>query len=322
MTMVEEPIDSRQMQIFVALARGGNLKAAAGEIGVTESAVSHAIRNLETNLGLKLCQRAGKGLQLTEDGKVFLRESLKILASMGNLRSRLEEGACERSKEIRLACAPSFIQFALPSILPQFLERSPGVKLKIVPADRESCLSQIERGEAAAAVLVNLPQDSDRFEGVRLFGDELKALMSARHELAECRSVPVRKLFGESVYLQNQNSYTSRMILWELQRRAFQPKNVTYVNNSEALRQLIRLNLGISFQPLWAYGGSLASDEFAWRPVEGVALKREWYFAWSRDAISNIHVRSLLMLCEEWAQRFHSPIRTAHGSLEPSLAAL
>ncbi|MDQ8204667.1 LysR family transcriptional regulator [Pelagicoccus sp. SDUM812003] len=300
--MREDPIDSRQMQIFVALAHGGSLRAAATHLKVTESAISHAIRNLENNLGTKLFARVGKGLSLTEDGKLFRTEAVKILSRMQDLRSRLSNRSSKRLNEIHLTCATSFIQFALPDILREYRRCFPNVEVKVSPADRDTCLKRLETGNTTAAILVNMPPESPKYQGSPLFVDELQVLMAADHELAAHAAIPVHRLSAENVYLQNHNNFTSRMVLSEIQRWSFQPKNLTYVGNPEALRELIKMKLGISLQPLWAFREGLDSHHFVWRPAEGLNLQRKWYFAWPRNSVKDLRVRSLMWLCEAAGQ--------------------
>jgi DNA-binding transcriptional LysR family regulator len=73
---VNDPIDSRQLQIFLCLAGKGNLKSAAAELFLTSSAISHSISNLEASLGVSLFYRSGKGLVLTPKAEFLYRKEI------------------------------------------------------------------------------------------------------------------------------------------------------------------------------------------------------------------------------------------------------
>ena len=73
-------LDSKQLRTFVSLARTGSFTATAKEVFITQSAVSHSMRALETELGCRLLNRVGKRTTLTLEGEQLLRHAEKIIA--------------------------------------------------------------------------------------------------------------------------------------------------------------------------------------------------------------------------------------------------
>lgn len=291
------------MQVFIALAHGGSLKAAASELMITESAISHAVRNLEKNLSTKLFFRAGKGLALTKNGRIFLREAVGIMSRMRDLRGSLAFEDKTGSNEFRIVAATSFIRFELADILREFANCFPDVSVSVTAADRDTCLELLNKGEANAAILVNLPEGSRDHNGVHLFSDQLQVLMSKNHRLASFANLPVHALSREKVYLQSRNNFTSRMIENEIARWSFRLRNTTYVSSYEALRELTKSGLGITFQSRWAFRDDWDEEYFAWRSVAGLDLYRKWYFAWPRDSITDIKKRTFMRLCQTAGKR-------------------
>ncbi|MES1166607.1 MAG: LysR family transcriptional regulator [Pseudomonadota bacterium] len=86
-------LDSRQILAFSALARRGSLTLAAKDLFLTQSAVSHAIKALEEEVGCRLVDRAGKRVLLTQAGEQFLRHTDKIMSEMEAARAELENGS-------------------------------------------------------------------------------------------------------------------------------------------------------------------------------------------------------------------------------------
>src|ERR1700754_1487668 len=86
-------LDSRQLLTFAALARRSSFTLAARDISLTQSAVSHAIKALEKEVGCRLVDRTGKRVLLTQAGEQFLRHTEKILQEMEIARSGLETSA-------------------------------------------------------------------------------------------------------------------------------------------------------------------------------------------------------------------------------------
>ena len=295
-----EPIDTRQIQIFVALAQGGSLKAAASKVGITQSAVSHAVSNLERDLDAKLFQRKGKGLKLTGLGKIFLPESINILRLLCEMRSKMDRKNASIGRCIRIACAHSFIQFAMPDILCEFQRCFPFAEIQLIPADRGTCIDKLEGGEVDAAILVNLPKRMKNLVDFHLFDDELKAVMSPEHKLAKSSAIPLHEFVKTSVYLHNSNSFTSHLVINEIHRRSFRCPDIQYVANPEALRELVKMKLGISLLPQWGFRAGTDRERFVWREIEGLNLKRSWHFAHLQRSVPDVFISTLVGLCKSF----------------------
>lgn len=296
---MDDLIDSRQLRAFIALAHGGSLKAASSMLNLTDSAVSHAVRNLEKELGLRLFKRVGKGLRLTESGEILLQTSIPIMTQMRDVRFRLAANQEATRSEIHLVASTSFIRVALHDILEEFSFCFPNVEVSVRAADRDGCLDLLKKGEVNAAILVNLPEGSVEISGELLFSDTMQVLMSAKHKLAKYPAIPVHALCNERVYMRSRKNFTCEMIENEIRRRSFKLRNVTSMGSFEALREMVRLGIGITFESPWALREDVNTDEFVWREIENLNLARDWYFAWPKAAAVDMQMGVLLKLCKK-----------------------
>lgn len=82
-------IDSRKLLAFITLTQVGSFTAAARELNLTQSAISHAIAGLERDLGIRLFNRLGRTVTITEAGNVLREHTLRIVAEMGKARDAL-----------------------------------------------------------------------------------------------------------------------------------------------------------------------------------------------------------------------------------------
>lgn len=311
MKSIEGPIDSRQLLAFVQLAHGGSLKAAARELTVTESAISHAIRNLESSLDAKLFKRNGKGLVLTGSGILLLAEAIDILARMRDIRARirLQEGV--ESSEIRIVSATSFIRSVLHDVLSEFRYCFPATEIAVTAADRNNCIEALAKGEADATILVNLPRESDGLRGKYLFSDDIRVLMSTSHPLARYPVIPLHALCRERIYMRQQQNFTTSLIRQEIARWSFQMRNIVHINSFEAATELVRLGMGVTFQTPWALRMGKENKEFTSRKVEELDLRRDWYFAWPSNRTMDLRMKTLMRLCEFAGYRLSQKMRTA-----------
>jgi LysR family transcriptional regulator, glycine cleavage system transcriptional activator len=117
------------IRVFEAVARRGSFKAAAAELNLSPSAVSHAVSNLEAAMGVALFDREGRTARLTVSGEVFVRH---VGVAFEELRRGLDSVAAEQGRGLlRVHCAPSFAYAWLSPRLARFLAAMPGVEVRL-----------------------------------------------------------------------------------------------------------------------------------------------------------------------------------------------
>ncbi|MBF7009946.1 LysR substrate-binding domain-containing protein [Novosphingobium resinovorum] len=122
------PIALQPLSVFEAAARQGSFRQAADELGLTPSAVSHAVTKLENSLGTRLFDRSLRQIKLSADGEALYRH---VAAGFVEIRRGLEEVSARRARFLRLHAAPSFAALWLTPRLPAFLESHPGMDIRI-----------------------------------------------------------------------------------------------------------------------------------------------------------------------------------------------
>lgn len=116
------------LRAFEAAARTGSFRAAAADLGLTPSAVSHAIRGLEDLLAAPLFLRDGRSIRLSPQGETLMAH---VERGFGELRTGIASIAARGPERLRLHCAPSFAALWLVPRLRKLLEQAPGLELRI-----------------------------------------------------------------------------------------------------------------------------------------------------------------------------------------------
>lgn len=122
------PIALQPLSVFETAARHGSFRLAADELGLTPSAVSHAVTKLENSLGTRLFDRSLRQVRLSADGETLYRH---VAAGFIEIRRGLEEVSSRRARFLRLHAAPSFAALWLTPRLPAFLKGHPGMDIRI-----------------------------------------------------------------------------------------------------------------------------------------------------------------------------------------------
>lgn len=116
------------LRLFEAAARTGSFRTAASQLGLTPSAVSHAVRKLEQSLGVPLFDRSARSVRLTYEGEVLMRHAGR---AFDDLRRGMEAVSARAPTLLRLHCAPSFAAQWLTPRLPAFLAAHPGIDVRL-----------------------------------------------------------------------------------------------------------------------------------------------------------------------------------------------
>ena len=137
-----------QLRIFVAVAERENMTRAAEAVHITQSAVSGAIAALEAQHQVRLFDRVGRRIELTEAGRMFLDDARAILARVDSARQALADRAGLRGGRIALVASQTIAGYWLPERLARFHQRYPAIALDVAIANTEGAARAVLAGEA------------------------------------------------------------------------------------------------------------------------------------------------------------------------------
>ncbi|MBT0571552.1 LysR family transcriptional regulator [Curvibacter sp. CHRR-16] len=183
-----------QLEIFAVLAKLGSFSRAAAALGITQSGVSHALKQLETELGVMLLKRDVGNITLTDSGERLLPRANDILQQKEALQQEagLERGITRGTLRIASFGATSSLRL-LPPLLARFRQAHPMVEVHIDEVvDDKVVYCLLER--RAEIGFVVLPED--RFDTVPLVTDELVAVLPAAHPLAKQEAIRAQDFEG------------------------------------------------------------------------------------------------------------------------------
>ena len=185
-----------QLEVFAALARAGSFSRAAALLGITQSAVSHALRALEGELQVQLVRREGPHSPLTDAGTRLLQRANDILQQKEALRQEAdaERGMARGTLRVASFGATSSLRL-LPPLITEYRRRQPAVLVQIDEQNDDTVVKWLLERRVEIGFVV-LPDE--RFETVPLVEDELVALLPASHRLAAQRSIRAADLQGEA----------------------------------------------------------------------------------------------------------------------------
>ena len=121
-----------QLRIFIAVAEREHITAAAKALHITQSAASAAIAALENHHGVRLFHRVGRGIMLSDAGRLFLEEARQVLARAAAAQATLDDLGDLRRGTLRLVASQTIAAYWLPPFLALFQARHPGLAVELV----------------------------------------------------------------------------------------------------------------------------------------------------------------------------------------------
>jgi DNA-binding transcriptional LysR family regulator len=246
MTSIETQVELRGLRALVTVADSGSFRAAAAQLGYTQSAISHQVAELERALGASLFTRpGGRGhVSLTEAGEAAYRHARRTFTELHALDASVRATRGGERTVVRVALFQTAAAELLPAALRLLREEWPGIEVVLTETDDDPRLVDwLAQGRLDLALTIN-QQPDDRIELIRLFEDPWVVLTRRDSDLAAVERPSFDLLDGADVV-----AWTSR---WEIQgeleaawrRRGINPHVVYRTDDNLALQRLVAAGLG------------------------------------------------------------------------------
>ena len=195
-----------QLRVFVATADDLSMTRAAERLNLTQPAISAAIAALEARHAIRLFNRIGRRLELTETGRLFLHEAREIIARVNHAQRRLHDLSDLLSGEVRLAASQTVATYWLPPRMARFAAAYRGITLPLVVGNTAQTVDAVLSGRADIGV-VEGNVDEPALVSRRVGGDRLGLFAAPQHPLAG-RPLQAQDLRGAVWVLREKGSGT------------------------------------------------------------------------------------------------------------------
>jgi DNA-binding transcriptional LysR family regulator len=199
-----------QLRIFIAVAERQHVTQAASELNLTQSATSAAIAALEARYGIKLFDRIGRGIVLTQTGRDFLIEARAVVARAKAAAEVLNDLAGLKRGSLALAASQTVANYWLPSRIQAFRQDHPGIDLQVTIANTEQVAQAVRQGSADLGFVEG--QVDDPLLAIRkIDGDSLVIVVGINHPWVGQTRITPNRLTSSGWILREPGSGTRSM---------------------------------------------------------------------------------------------------------------
>jgi DNA-binding transcriptional LysR family regulator len=181
-------VDFLGIQAFLSIAERGNFQRAAAHLNLSQTALSHRIRKLEDDLGLKLLSRTTRPVTLTRAGLALLPKAQATIEELSATMEELRGQGRSGQKRLSIGCLPTIAERHLPRILRRFGERYRDVAVRVYDNSASEIVSLVQAGTAEFGLTIVTANSADLATNV-LLKEAFVLVCATDHPLARERSV-------------------------------------------------------------------------------------------------------------------------------------
>lgn len=259
--------DLQSFELFRSVALAGSIAAAATRHGMSASAVSKRVSDLENALGASLITRHRRGIELTPAGKLVLKHAAALDDRIHRLEADLRDEANGARGTIRMAANTSAITQFLPEDLAEFMLANPGLTIRMAEKESVEIIDAVQSGAIEIGIFSGF-SDAPGLTLLPYRRDTLVVCAPTGHPLTRQSFVGLRDLDGEKfVALQRRSSLQAHV-----DRRAAELgidiRTTVEVKSFDGVRRMVQARLGIAILPFGAVEAYLHDGSIAMIPID------------------------------------------------------
>lgn len=295
-------LEVRHLRVVDAIHREGTVSRAAERLHLTQSAVSHALRDLEERLSIRLFRRENRRMAATGPGRRLLKTATLVLEEIRQAEKDIGHQARGSRSSLRIATQCYTCYAWLPRVLEDFMRDFPAIELEIVPEATDDPVEALLTGDLDLAILHERARRDDVLERP-LFHDEFVAILPEGHPLAVRHFLRPIDFRNQHLILHS-NPETSHVITHFLSPAGIRPERVSQLRLTEAVVEAVRAGLGVTALSGWVAAPRLKRGGLAAVRLSAEGLRRTWTAAMMRERSDERPLLDLVELIRRHARPF------------------
>ncbi|HMN70348.1 MAG TPA: LysR substrate-binding domain-containing protein [Rhodoblastus sp.] len=266
-------VSLRQVTAFLAVADAGSFTRAAEQLKVAQPALSQAVRELESSLGLRLFDRTTRRVELTTAGREFRDAAVKIVSDLEFAVRNARDLAGRKRGRVVVAAPPLLAAAVLPQAIVEFSSQYPDVQIVVVDAPTTSIVDTVRSGGADCGI-GTFPAGESGIQQIALMRDRLLLFCRADSPFAEAASVRWSDLHRRPLVTLSPTSAIRRLVEIGFETAQIALTPAYEVHQIVTALSLVKAGLGVAVLPTYAYSEAKFREVVA-RPLGDPEIGRD-----------------------------------------------
>lgn len=290
-------LEIRHLKLVAAVAETGSVTRAGNRLHLTQSALSHQLRDAEEQLGARLFERKNGRMILTSAGDRLLLAARAVLEELNRAESDINKNgasATDAKGLIRISTQCHTAYHWFPPRLILFQKKFPGVEVQLVIEVRNNPFEALLEGKLDLA-LISEPIRNRKIRYTPLFEDDVVIVVPPKHRLAAKNCAAPEDFTAENILLYAPKA-NSTLLTKILEPAGIQPRKIQEVMLTEVILEMVIGGVGIAALPRWAVGPQLASGALIGVPLQPPGYRWQWSVAQLRENHAPAYVQEFIHL--------------------------
>ena len=286
----------RHLQIFVAVADCGKMRAAAERLHISQPSVSQAVRELESYFNIKLFERLSQRIYITETGKKLLPYARHIIDSFETMEGFINDTSS--GNVIRVGGSVSVGTRLLPPMIKSLENEVPDVDVCVIVDNTAAIEGKIQRSELDIAVVEGIVR-SDELVKKDIYDDELVLVVGPEHELFNHPGIKLKELTKHALISRESGSVERNQFEQFLLEHDIKMKNKWSCSNTETIKKAVLNGEGIAILSRMVIEKEIAAGEVRVLNVENTRMKRKIKLIYHKNKYISQSMKQFIDICTD-----------------------
>jgi DNA-binding transcriptional LysR family regulator len=260
-------LNFNQLRAFHQAAKYMNFTEAAKKLYITQPAVTAHIKLFEDFCNLKLFQKRGRKIYLTDEGKALYDYTRKIFEYEKDIESLIDDLKELKRGMLRLGTSKTYARYFMPFLISNFRDAYPHIKIHLDEGSSLDMIHSLLDFKNEVAVIAKV-EDNPDICFLPFSQEELVLILAPEHRLARKKSICLAELAKEPIILKERGSATRKLVIALFDDNGISPEILMETSNAEFIKQLVQRGDGVSFIVGEAVAVELKEKKLASVPIK------------------------------------------------------
>jgi LysR family transcriptional regulator, low CO2-responsive transcriptional regulator len=295
-------LNFNQFRVFYHAAKHLNFTVAAGELFITQPAVTSQIKSFEAFCNLKLFKKKGRRVYLTDEGKSLYAYAAKIFKYEKEIENTIDDMRELKRGILSLGTTKAYARYFMPLMITTFHKSYPNIKIQLNEGSSQDMIYSLLDFKIEVAVIARV-EDNPEVHFFPFSREEMIVIVSSDHLLNRKKTITFKDLSSEPFIMKEKGSGTRKLVEELFEAEQCTPDILMETSNTEFIKQLVQRGEGVSFVVREAVATELKEKMLASVPLKGPKVYLDVNIAYLKDQVlsppANAFVNTLIGLKSE-----------------------
>ncbi len=289
-----------QLKIFYLASKLGSLIAAGQALNITQPAVTKGIQRLQEHYEIKLMNRFGKKMVLTDAGEVLFGIAEKIFEMEKQAEESIRDFQRQRRGRIQIQACESFGAYYLPDIMNPFIKENPQIHISanILPTDLVvNNTANLENDIG----FISYPVENGKLMIQEIIEDRLEVITPPHHPLTQHQFIEPHDLKEHSIIMHEKESATARMLESYFEKNDLFINKALELSSNRAIKLAVEAGIGIAITSRRIVIDEVNAGKLVSVPLSDPSMKHKYYLVYHKDKYLTGMLQRLIETAQKWS---------------------